>query len=103
MKNPFHAILRPMLIASCIGMTTTNTQADNGLCSEDPAIACSTKSQTVLADRKQKVAEIYNGMIYPHPRTVLADHTSVNHLFEEGVVKPLLSISMPWLTPAKAG
>ncbi len=87
MKFTYHNILKAIAVSSLICLPIANGFAGNGACSNDPAVSCSTKSQSSLETRKNKVAEIYKGLIYPNPKAVLADHSIVNHIFEESVVK----------------
>jgi hypothetical protein len=91
MKYPYYNIFKAISVSSILCLPIANGFAANGDCSIDPAVACSTKSQATLDQRKQKVAEIYNGLIYPNSKAVLADHSSVSHIFEASVVRGRVS------------
>ena len=49
----------------------------------DPSEACATESREGLELRKEKIRELYRGLIYPFPLSVISGSVKVDHIFEE--------------------
>lgn len=58
-----------------------------GECSRNPATPCSTSSQAKQKLRKAVVTGLYEELIYPAPKAVLADPNNANDIFEPSVIK----------------
>jgi hypothetical protein len=58
-----------------------------GECSRNPAAPCSTSSQSKQKMRKAVIKSLYDELIYPAPKAVLADPGNANDIFEASVIR----------------
>ena len=58
-----------------------------GECSRNPAAPCSTSSQSKQKMRKAVIKSLYDELIYPAPKAVLADLSNANDIFEPSVIR----------------
>ena len=49
----------------------------------DPSEACATATPEILELRKDRIRELYNGLLYPIPLSVINGSMKVDHIFEE--------------------
>jgi hypothetical protein len=68
------------------------SKSDEGMfsgknCSPKLSVSCATQSESKLKKRKSVVETLYRGLIYPTPKTVLADPSVVSSLFEKSVIQ----------------
>lgn len=78
-----HSIL-PLLSGAVFFAFSVQVSAQ---CSSELDAPCSTDDPARLESRKALVTELYEGLVYPHPKPVLADPSTVGHIFEQSVVK----------------
>lgn len=58
-----------------------------GECSRNPAVACATSSEAKQKKRKDVIKKLYQELIYPAPKAVLADPNNANDIFEHSVIR----------------
>ena len=59
----------------------------SGECSRKVNVPCSTSSQSKLKKRKAVIKSLYEELIYPAPKAVLADPNNANDIFEHSVIR----------------
>jgi hypothetical protein len=92
LKSGLKRVVQASLLLATLSSTVAFAQGGHpARCSGAIDEACATKNPIKQSIRMDKVRELYNGLIFPANVGVLADPTSVEHIFQQGVVKGRIS------------
>ena len=91
-KSAIKHFAKTSLLLTALASTAAVAQGGHpARCSGAVDEACATKNPIKQSIRMDRVRELYDGLIFPANVGVLADPSSVEHIFQQGVVQGRIS------------